>query len=74
MLKDIKQKISNLYRDYPRTFWVVVAITFIDRLGGALLFPFFALYITSKFEVGMTQVGALFAAFSVSSFTGSAIG
>jgi MFS family permease len=74
MLKNTKQNISKLYHEYPRTFWFVVLITFIDRLGGALLFPFFALYITSKFNVGMTQAGVLFAAFSVSSFIGSAIG
>jgi MFS family permease len=74
MLKNTIQKISKLYHEYPRTFWIVIAITFIDRIGGSLLFPFFALYITSKFEVGMTEVGVLFAAFSVSSFAGSTIG
>ena len=74
MLKDTLQKISKLYHEYPRTFWIVIVITFIDRIGGSLLFPFFALYITSKFEVGMTEVGVLFAAFSVSSFVGSTIG
>jgi MFS family permease len=74
MLKDTIQKISKLYHEYPRTFWTVIIITFIDRIGGSLLFPFFALYITSKFNVGMTDVGVLFAAFSVSSFAGSAIG
>ena len=74
MLNDNLQKISKLYHEYPRTFWTVIVITFIDRLGGSLLFPFFALYITSKFHVGMTDVGVLFAAFSVSSFAGSAIG
>ncbi|MBI5953676.1 MAG: MFS transporter [Chloroflexi bacterium] len=74
MFKGTIQKISTLYHEYPRTFWFVVLITFIDRLGGALLFPFFALYITSKFNVGMTQAGVLFAAFSVSSFIGSTIG
>jgi MFS family permease len=74
MLNNTRQKISKLYHEYPRTFWVVIAITFIDRIGGSLLFPFFALYITSKFNVGMTDVGVLFAAFSVSSFIGSAIG
>ncbi|MBI5351960.1 MAG: MFS transporter [Chloroflexi bacterium] len=68
------QKILKTYNEYPRIFWVVIAITFIDRIGGALLFPFFALYITSKFSVGMTDVGVLFAAFSISSFAGSAIG
>jgi MFS family permease len=74
MFSDTIQKISKIYHEYPRTFWTVIVITFIDRIGGSLLFPFFALYITSKFEVGMTDVGVLFAAFSVSSFIGSAIG
>ncbi len=57
MLNHTPQKISKLYHEYPQTFWVVIAITFIDRLGGSLLFPFFALYITSKFHVGMTDIG-----------------
>jgi len=74
MWNNTRQKISKIYHEYPRTFWVVIAITFIDRIGGSLLFPFFALYITSKFEVGMTEVGVLFAAFSASSFVGSTIG
>ncbi len=73
-LKNITQKIAGVYNEYPRTFWTVIAITFIDRVGGSLLFPFFALYITSKFNVGMTDVGVLFAAFSISSFAGSTIG
>jgi len=63
-----------VYHEYPRVFWVLITITFIDRLGGALIFPFFALYLTSKFGIGMTEVGVLFATFSISSFAGSAIG
>jgi MFS family permease len=74
MFKNTVEKISKLYHEYPRTFWIVIAVTFIDRIGGFLLFPFFALYITSKFNVGMAEVGILFAAFSISSFAGSAIG
>jgi len=74
MLEDTRQKILKLYHEYPRTFWIVIVITFIDRIGGSLLFPFFALYITSRFNVGMTDAGVLFAAFSISSFAGSAIG
>ncbi len=68
------ESLQKIYREYPRVFWNVVAVTFIDRLGGALLFPFFALYLTSKFNIGMTQVGVLFAAFSLSSFGGAALG
>ncbi len=73
----VKQKINqvtNFYHDYPRTFWTLMGVSFIDHLGGALMFPFFALYITSKFNVGMTEVGILFALFAISSFIGSTIG
>ena len=64
----------GVYNEYPKQFWVLVLGTFIDRLGGALLFPFFTLYITQKFNVGMTQVGLIFATFSISSVVGSFFG
>ena len=69
-----RNKILDVYNEYPRSFWTLILITFIDRVGGAMLFPFFALYLTKKFDIGMTQVGILFAAFSVSSFAGSMLG
>ncbi len=65
---------SEIYAEFPRPFWTLVGATFIDRLGGFLLYPFFALYLTDRFGVGMTEVGVLFAAFSVSAFIGSALG
>lgn len=74
MLKKQIQNWKNTYHEYPRTFWVLIAVSFIDQLGGALLFPFFALYVTMKFDVGMVEVGYLFALFSVSSFIGSILG
>lgn len=61
-------------QEYPRQFWVLVGAAFIDRLGGALLFPFFTLYLTRKFMIGMTQVGVIFGVFAISSFFGSMIG
>jgi MFS family permease len=67
-------KIKSVYAEYPKTFWTLVVVTFIDKLGGFLLFPFFALYITKKFNVGMTEVGILFALFAGSSFIGSFLG
>ena len=73
-LKRQYRNIRNVYREYRRSFWILVGATFIDRLGGSLLFPFFALYITQKFNVGMTEVGILFGLFSVSSIVGSFIG
>jgi len=64
-------RVLQIYRDYPRDFWMMIVVNFVDRLGGSLLFPFFALYITKRFDVGMTEVGGLFAIFFVSSFIGA---
>jgi MFS family permease len=69
-----RQRLSGVYHEFPRPFWTLVAATFIDRVGGALLFPFFALYITKRFGVGMTEVGVLFALWSASAFVGSVLG
>jgi MFS family permease len=68
------QNFKNTVQEYPSKFWVLVSATFIDRLGGTLIFPFFALYVTKRFNVGMTEAGVLFAIFSVSGFFGNMIG
>jgi MFS family permease len=67
-------KFRNTYEEFPNTFWIVVVAQFIDRLGGTLIYPFFALYITQKFGVGMTQAGILFGIFSISGLAGSMVG
>lgn len=66
--------IKNIYYEFPKKFWVVVAVSFIDRVGGTLLFPFFALYITQKFGVGMTQAGIILGIFSIFGLFGGMIG
>jgi MFS family permease len=68
------QKVQKIYREYPSNFWVVIATLFIDRLGGALIFPFIALFITAKFSVGMTEVGQLLAIVATTSVFGSMVG
>jgi len=67
-------KIKETYNEFPRTFWTLVGASFIDRLGGTMIFPFFALYVTQKFNVGMTQAGVLLAIFSVAGLVGSMVG
>jgi MFS family permease len=61
-------------RGFPSTFWVLTFATFIDRLGGFILFPFFSVYIINQFGVGMTEVGLLFSIFSAGHLIGSMIG
>ena len=74
LLRRPMERLHNVYAEYPRQFWVLMLGTFIDRIGGALMFPFFTLYITRKFNVGMTQVGIMFGLFSISDFLGNMLG
>jgi MFS family permease len=68
------EKTRKTYNEYPRAFWIYSVIVFIDRLGGFMLYPFFALYLTQKFNIGMSTVGILFGIFSISGMVGSALG
>ena len=67
-------KIKKGYKGYPKPFKVLVLATFIDRLGFFLMFPFFALYMTAHFNVGMIEVGILFSIFSIGNIIGGIIG
>jgi len=69
-----QRKVVDLYREFPKPFWTLVGATFVDRLGGALLFPFFALYLTDRFQIGMSEVGVLFAIWSLAAFPGNLLG
>src|ERR1041384_1281171 len=73
-MNNLLDRIRKIYHEYPRAFWIYNIIIFIDRLGGFMLYPFFALYLTQKFDIGMSTVGIVFAVFSVSGFVGSALG
>jgi MFS family permease len=73
-MNSLLARTKKVYHEYPRAFWTYNIIVFIDRLGGFMLYPFFALYLTQKFDIGMSTVGILFAAFSVSGMLGSALG
>ena len=59
---------------YPNAFKVLILATFIDRLGGFILYPFFALYVTDHFGVGIIEVGFLFSIFSVGNLVGGMAG
>jgi MFS family permease len=67
-------RLSNIYHEFPARFWTVVGVMFIDRVGGTMLFPFFMLYITQKFDVGVTQAGVVLGFFSIFGMLGGMIG
>src|SRR5512145_253064 len=68
------EKLEFTFNKFPRTFWVVVGTQFIDVIGNTLLFPFFALYVTQKFGVGMTEAGIILGTNSFAGIIGSTIG
>src|SRR5512139_1082507 len=67
-------RLNKIYHEFARLFWVVVGVSFVDRIGGTLLFPFLSLYITQRFDVGMTQAGLLLGISSFFGLIGSTIG
>lgn len=73
-LRRQRTRLRRTYEEYPRSFWILVLTTFIDSLGGFLLFPFLSLYVTQKFGVGMTEVGFLFGLFSITDMIGGLVG
>src|SRR5215510_10477778 len=73
-MNSLLERTRKIYHDYPRAFWIYNIIVFIDRLGGFMLYPFFALYLTKKYDINMATVGIVFAVFSVTGMIGSALG
>lgn len=67
-------RLRSIYHEYPDRFWVLAGAGFIDNIGRTMVFPFFALYVTQKFSVGMTEAGLLLAVFSVAGFAGNLVG
>jgi MFS family permease len=68
------QRYMNILAEFPPAFWTLAVVMFIDAVGGGLLFPFYALYITRRFEVGMTTVGLLFTISAGAGLVGSLLG
>jgi MFS family permease len=66
--------LRDLYHEFPNRFWIVVGVHFIDKIGATLAFPFFALYITGRFNVGMTEAGILLGLLSLAGILGSVVG
>jgi len=66
---------KKTYRKFSKDFWLLMAVSFIDMLGSSLVFPFFSLFLTRKFDVGMTEVGTMFLVWALTSgLIGSMVG
>jgi MFS family permease len=60
-------RFRETYKKFSKDFWLLMVASFVDMLGGSLIFPFFSLYMTQKFDVGMTEVGTMFLVWALTS-------
>jgi MFS family permease len=60
-------RFRKTYNMFSKDFWLLMTASFIDMLGRSLVFPFFSLFLTRKFDVGMTEVGAMFLVWALTS-------
>lgn len=60
-------RFRETYKKFSKNFWLLMVASFVDMLGGSLVFPFFSLYLTQKFDVGMTEVGTMFLVWALTS-------
>lgn len=67
-------RLRATFSEYPGQFWLLMAAAFIDLLGGFLIFPFFSLYFTEKFAVGLAEVGLIYGIWAVAGIVGRAMG
>jgi MFS family permease len=68
------KRLNKIYLEFPPKFWIVVLVSFIDSVGSHLLFPFFSLYITRKFNIGMAQAGLILGIWAAFGLIGSLVG
>ncbi|MCJ7774011.1 MAG: MFS transporter, partial [Desulfobacterales bacterium] len=60
-------RFKETYGKFSKYFWLLMVASFVDMLGRSLIFPFFSLYLTQKFDVGMTEVGTMFLVWALTS-------
>ncbi len=67
-------KVFSLYKDawsgHPREIWLLVIVTFINRLG-TMVFPFLTVYLTAEKGFSLGEAGFLAGAFGAGSLAGS---
>ncbi|MGV8025456.1 MAG: MDR family MFS transporter [Anaerolineaceae bacterium] len=68
------KKITSTFSEYPQSFKILAGATFIDRVGGTMIQPFYSLYIAQKFGVSMTTIGLLFGIWAISGVVGNMLG
>ncbi len=73
MISKTAQIYKDSYSDHPREIWVLVIVSFINRVGTMVL-PFLTVYLTTVLNFSLEEAGVLASAFGFGSLTGTYIG
>lgn len=65
---------KQTFQEFPETFWVITFSSFIDQIGGFMMMPFIAIYMTQAFGISMVEVGLVFIIVGVGNMLGGMIG
>jgi MFS family permease len=60
MISKIQDRISQVYRAYPKQFWLMFAGMIISTVGASMVWPFLTIYAKTSLGISTTAVGSLF--------------
>ena len=67
------QLYKEAYSNHPKELWVLVILTFINRMG-TMVIPFLAVYLNTVLDFSLKEAGFLVSAFGIGSLGGSYFG
>ena len=61
------QKISAIYSQYPRQFWLLFGGMLISTAGSSMVWPFLTIYLREKLDLPLTTIALILTVNSVAS-------
>ncbi len=65
---------QTMWRQYPRTLWVLAGGLFFTVAGMSMVWPFFPMYATARLHLDLTSVGTLITVQAIAGIVGSVLG
>ncbi len=62
---------SKLLSSFPRAFWVLMVLFFINRIGAALIWPFISVFVRDQTGAPLSQIAAMLSIQSAASLLGT---
>ncbi len=67
-------RLSELVREFPRQFWILLGGTLINSVGSGIVFPFLTLYLHEHLNLSLTLVGFALTLWAASQVVGQVAG